>query len=367
MKHYSQTLNYSFMTIKILTIHCIHNFGSVFQSYGLVQFLRNQGYDAKLIDYRPDYYTKGRNALKKLLGIIMNYRAYTCQHKKYEEFIRCYLPVGKRFYTLDDLKEMYTNTDAIFIAGGDQLWNSFHACGRDDAYKLIFVNGTKKIAYGTSMGRNSFSKEELEDLSKKINDFYSIGLREQSTVTMLQPYTHVPIYHAADPVLLLEKKDYMPFIGNEPIINEPYLVMYLAAKSDLLSKTVEHISRKRGLKVVHVCGFQKKCDCDFFLKDTGPRELLNLIYYSEFVISASFHATLFSILLHKEFCTLLPEAGTNTRIEDLLGYLGISQRIIHNERDFVQLDTKIDFNKVDTICKHLVTKSKEQLIKAIEA
>ena len=354
------------MNLKIITIHCIHNFGSVFQSYALVKYLCNQGYKAELIDYRPSYYTKGRNMLKKFLGIAINYGAYTHQHRKYEDFINNFLPRGRVYHTLEDLYEIITE-DTIFIAGGDQLWNNFHPCGRDDAYKLIFVNGTKKLAYGTSMGRNSFSKEELEDLSKKINDFYSIGLREQSTVTMLQPYTHVPIYHAADPVLLLEKKDYMPFIGNEPIINEPYLVMYLAAKSDLLSKTVEHISRKRGLKVVHVCGFQKKCDCDFFLKDTGPRELLNLIYYSEFVISASFHATLFSILLHKEFCTLLPEAGTNTRIEDLLGYLGISQRIIHNERDFVQLDTKIDFNKVDTICKHLVTKSKEQLIKAIEA
>lgn len=348
------------MKIKIITIHCIHNFGSVFQSFGLVQYLRNQGYDAELIDYRPAYYSKGRNVVKKLLGIGMNYFAYKRQHQKYDEFIRKYLPTGKVYNTIDDLREL-DSEDNLFIAGGDQLWNSFHPCGKDDAYKLTFIHRGKKIAYGTSMGRNSFSKDELEELSKKIADFYSIGLREQSTVTMLQQYTKVPIYHAADPVLLLNRTDYMPFIGKAPIIKEPYLVMYLADKSDLLSKTVKYVAKQRNLKIVHVCGFRKKCECDYFLKDTGPNDLLNLIYYSDFVVSASFHATIFSILLNKQFCTLLPEAGTNTRIEDALSYYELDDRIIRRVEDLVQLDKIIDFENANNIRERLVQQSKERI------
>ena len=348
------------MKIQIITIHCIHNFGSVFQSYALVKYLCNQGYKASLIDYRPSYYAKGRNALKRFLGIVMNYGAYTHQHKKYEDFINTFLPKGDVYHTLEELYEIPTE-DTCFIVGGDQLWNNFHTCGRDDAYKLTFVLGCKKIAYGTSMGRNTFDKIELEELAKKISDFYSIGLREQSTVLMLQPYTKVPIYHAADPVLLLDVEDYMKFIGTKRLIKEPYLVMYLAAKSELLSRTVEYIAKKKGLKVVHVCGFKKKCKCDYFLKDIGPEELLNLIYYSDFVVSASFHATLFSILFQKQFCTLLPEAGTNTRIEDLLSYFELSERIIHN------VDLKINFESTINIKNELVSKSKEQLLKAINS
>ena len=348
------------MKIKIITIHCIHNFGSVFQSFGLVQYLRNQGYDAELIDYRPAYYSKGRNVVKKLLGIGMNYFAYKRQHQKYDEFIRKYLPTGKVYNTIDDLREL-DSEDNLFIAGGDQLWNSFHPCGKDDAYKLTFIHRGKKIAYGTSMGRNSFSKDELEELSKKIADFYSIGLREQSTVTMLQQYTKVPIYHAADPVLLLNRTDYMPFIGKAPIIKEPYLVMYLADKSDLLSKTVKYVAKQRNLNIVHVCGFRKKCECDYFLKDTGPNDLLNLIYYSDFVVSASFHATIFSILLNKQFCTLLPEAGTNTRIEDALSYYELDDRIIRRVEDLVQLDKIIDFENANNIRERLVQQSKERI------
>ena len=352
--------------VKIITIHCIHNFGSVFQSYGLVKYLRNQGYNAELIDYRPVYYERGRNVLKKYVGIALNYSAYKRQHEKYQDFIDRYLPKGKVYHTLEDLKTMESK-DTIFIAGGDQLWNSFHACGNDDAYKLTFVSECKKIAYGTSMGRNTFDRTELEELSKKIADFCSIGLREQSTVSLLQPYTNVPVYHAADPVLLLEPKDYMEFIGERRLIKEPYMVMYLAAKSDLLSQTVDYVARKRGLKVVHVCGFKKKCDCDYFLKDTGPQELLNLIYYSDFVVSASFHATLFSILFQKQFCTLLPEAGTNTRIEDLLSNFKLPERIIHYQSEIKNLDVDIDFGPMIDIMNRLVNNSKKQLLKAINS
>ena len=354
------------MKIYIITIHCIHNFGSVFQSYGLVKYLNDRGYDAKIIDYRPSYYRQGRSKIRKYASISLNPVAYYKQYKNYLSFIKGNLPVtSKVYYTIDDLAEL-NSEDAIFIAGGDQIWNSFHPCGKDDAYKLTFANGKLKLAYGTSMGRNSFTEQELEELRSKIEDFQSIGLREQSTVPMLRPYSKCEVYHAADPVLLLEKEDYMQFIGQEPLIKEPYLLMYLANSSSLLDKVIEYMAQKKGLKVVHVCGFSKKCRCDFFLKSTGPTDLLNLIYYSDFVVSASFHATLFSILLHKQFCTLLPEAGTNTRIEDALSYFHLDDRIIRDEDDLKVLSAEIEFSNADSIKENLVKNSKDKLIKIIE-
>ena len=322
------------MKIYIITIHCIHNFGSVFQSYGLVKYLNDQGYDAKIIDYRPAYYRKGRNQIRKYASIVLNPVAYFKQYKRYLSFIKENLPVSpKAYYTIEELAEL-NSEDAIFIAGGDQIWNSFHPCGKDDAYKLTFACGKYKLSYGTSMGRNSFTELELEELRSKIEDFQSIGLREQSTVPMLQPYSKCEVYHANS--------------------------------SSLLDKVIEYMAQKKGLKVVHVCGFSKKCRCDFFLKSTGPSDLLNLIYYSDFVVSASFHATLFSILLHKQFCTLLPEAGTNTRIEDALSYFHLDDRIIRDEDDLKVLDSEIEFCNADSIKDNLVKNSKDKLIKIIE-
>ena len=354
------------MKYYIITIHCIHNFGSVFQSYALVQYLRNNGYETEIIDYRPEYYRKGRNVIKSFVSKILNLRPYLRQHVRYNRFIQKEIPKTAKVYrTIADLKFL-ASEDAVFIAGGDQIWNSFHPCGRDDAYKLTFVENKHKFAFGTSMGRNSFTREELETIASKTSDFMSVGLREQSTAAMLQPYVKMPVSHVCDPVLLLDRNAYSRFIGDKPIIKEPYLLMYLADKSKLLDETVSYLAEKFGLKVVHVCGFREKCKCDYFLKDTGPEDLLNLIYYSSFVVSASFHATLFSLLFEKQFCTLLPETGTNTRIEDLLAYYGLSDRIIKSKLNIKQQDCIIDFSSISEKMRSFVAESKSLLNQIIQ-
>lgn len=39
-------------SIGIITIHKIHNFGSVLQTYALWKILREQGYSVEIIDYK---------------------------------------------------------------------------------------------------------------------------------------------------------------------------------------------------------------------------------------------------------------------------------------------------------------------------
>ena len=345
----------------IITIHCIPNFGSVFQSYGLVEYLRKQGEDVEIIDYRPHYYWEGRGALKSYIAKFVNLRSFVSQTQKYNRFIRKELSLTPRVYkSFQDLMSL-NEQEAIFISGGDQIWNSFHPSGRDDAYKLTFLKNQKRLAFGSSMGRTTFSDKELESLASKVNNYSFIGLREQSTVPLLSKNVDVPVRHVVDPVLLLKKEDYMRFIGQKPIINEPYLLMYLSDKSELLNKVVNTISKSLGVKVVHVCGFRKKCYCDYFLKSTGPEELLNLICYSKFVVSSSFHATLFSLLLEKQFCTLLPEAGTNARIEDLLGYYGLESRIVRKDSDIKNIKEEVAFDAVRSIINEFAEESRKIL------
>lgn len=355
------------MKYLIITIHCIPNFGSVFQSYALTKFLNTQGYETSIIDYRPTYYSRGRNVVRKYGSILLNLFPYLKQKRNFDSFIRKNIPLTKpTLYTIDDLKKLPVE-GVVYISGGDQLWNSFHPSGRDDAYKLTFISGVKKLAIGTSMGRTSFSDEELRELSSKVKDFSFIGLREQSTVELLKPYLSTPVNHVVDPVLLLRKNDYLKLCGDKPYIKDPYLLMYMTAKSEKLNKTVEYVSKKLGLKIVHVSGFSKKCKCNYFLKSIGPETLLNLIVHARFVISSSFHATLFSILFEKQFCSFLPESGTNTRIEDLLSFYGLSNRIIHDASEVKRTDSLIDYTQVTNTVEHFSEQSRQMIISAISS
>ena len=354
------------MNCSIITIHHIHNFGSVLQAYALYRFLKDNGYNVQTIDYRPPYYDSGKNSLKTHLGKLLNLRAYHTRKKKFERFIREYNRLTERsFASLEALASAYKNDRDLFIAGGDQLWNNYHPCGNDDAYKLTFTQG-KKLAYGTSMGRDNFEESELAALGKKVDDFSHVMLREAITVPMLAPYTKANVSHVIDPVGLLNPEHFKQ-IAKKPDIKESYAVMYLSDAGEVLDAAIEHLSQKMGLKIVHICGFRKKCYCDLFEKSAGPEEILGYILYADFVLSASFHATMFSLLFNKEFATLLPGAKTNARIEDVLKNVGLAHRILHTVDDLGELDRTIDFTEANHRIAALRERSAQMLLDALVA
>ncbi len=344
------------LKIRIITIHSIPNFGSVFQSYALCEYLKSQGYtDVEIIDYNPAYY-KSRS-LRAFAGKLLNFGSYLRRTHKFRKFATQNLPLSSvLFRDVEELKKYDFSAD-VYVAGGDQLWNVYHTCGNDDAYKLTWVYG-KKISYATSLGQTDFTAEQIKKLAEKISDFSAVSVRESTSVEMLQK-AGVQATHCVDPVYLLPSSAYERFI--KPINEPPYLLVYLVTPSELLEKTIEVISKKYGLKVILCSGFSKKCACDEFLKDLGPDEILSYIYNSEIVLSSSFHATSFSLIFRKQFFTILPDSHTNERIVDLLSQRDLKQRIITDEEQLYNVcDKKIDYSALKSY-DDMIEASKEYL------
>ena len=244
------------------------------------------------------------------------------------------------------------------------MWNNYHICGKDDAYKLDFVSDGIKISYSTSMGRDNFNEEELQAIANKTKEFKSIMLREKITVSMLAKYSNVSISHVIDPVGLLDVGEFKR-IAQKPTIDEPYAVMYLADSSEILDGAIDILSKKLGLKIVHICGFKKKCYCDKFEKGLGPEEILGYILHADFVISASFHATMFSLIFNKQFAALLPGAKTNARIEDILKYVGLEDRIINSLDALERIEQPIEYEKVNLIMEEFKRNSAQALLETL--
>lgn len=352
------------MKVYIITIHSIHNFGSVLQAYSLQKFLLDNGYNVKIIDYRPAYFNSGRNRFKTFLGKFLNYSAFIKRRKKFNSFISKFMVLTEKCYKeINELKSLNGLAD-VFIAGGDQLWNNYHFCGRDPAFKLQFAAKGVKIAFGTSMGRDQYSSDEISELISSVHDFKFIGLRERSSVELLKSGGYINVEHVNDPVLLIEKGIFES-IAIKPNINK-YALIYLVDKSPLLDAIVDYISDNLDLKIVHVCGFRKKCRCDYFLKDSGPEEILGLLIHADFIISASFHATLFSILFNKNFVSLLPHENTNARITELLDLVGLKSRIITNEKNLGVISKPINFEETNKVVEYFCKKSKKTLLDTIK-
>ena len=188
--------------IKIITIHSIHNFGSVYQTLGLYKYLKKKGHNVSIIDYRPKYINAGKNRLKTYIGRLLNLNSYFSRKKKYENFISNMQLSETRYRNEGELRKL-DNKNTLFIAGGDQLWNDFHPCGNDPAFKLSFVKKGARAAFGTSLGRNNFKKHEIMSIKSDIRNFEFAWVREQSSKESLE------VCHVVNSILLMNRSFYL--------------------------------------------------------------------------------------------------------------------------------------------------------------
>ena len=151
------------MKISTITCHDVYNHGASLQAYALMTYLKNQGHEVQIIDYKPYYMgnlyklsnidnpvweknfiTKSIYLTLKLPGRLVSLK----RKRNFDDFTKSYLNVGSYEYeSNEDLKNNLPDSDA-FICGSDQIWNSLHANGKDPAFYLDFVPDNKiKAAY----------------------------------------------------------------------------------------------------------------------------------------------------------------------------------------------------------------------------
>ena len=304
-----------------ITLHDTDNCGSSLQAFALQHFLITHGIDNEIIDYVPSYTQNNGSPFKTFIRNIIFRKSYLQRRKKFQNFINKNLKLTKRKYkTYQELENNPPQAD-IYITGSDQLWNNSYACGNDPAFYLGFVNkeDTQKISYAVSIGKCNVNENDLKLVKEYGNDFKWISLREKINVKDVEKVVNkVPIVHVCDPVLLNDAKEYDK-IKKFRIIEEKYILVYVAQAINKaeLNRIVKEIAKKDGLKIVFIGTYRSKCDCDFHVKDMDPGDFLSLIYNAEYIISNSFHATMFSLIYNKQFIAILPKENGN-RISEIL-------------------------------------------------
>ena len=109
----------------------------------------------------------------------------------------------------------------------------------------------------------------------------------------------------------------------------PYLAQNV--DTDLLELYVQRLREEFGGIVVFVGSYRNKIRNDYHLSDMSPGEFLSLIRYAKYIVSNSFHATLFSLLYRKQFAVVMPSENS-LRIEELLQLVEQTDRIVNNSQ-----------------------------------
>lgn len=346
--------------IGIITFHCSYNYGSMLQAYALQTYVKSLGYDVKIIDFimkqdfeqyklfRTSLYKK---QLKSLIADIVFFFPHLKRKRNFERFAReRFTLTEKQYSSWEDLKELNSSFD-IFICGSDQIWNMDCTHGIEPAYFLKFAADNKtKIAYAPSLAHTSFECDNKDELKKLLNRFNALSVREESTVPYLQEILDEKVQVVLDPTLLLSRKEYMPLIKERSKPSGQYIFVYLLEANEELVKYCEELKNSTGLKLYYV---SHKVNCGMNvgknLFGMSPEDFLRYIDSAEYVVTNSFHATVFSIIFRKKFCTF-PTKKSSSRMVDLLGKIGLEQRIY---RKNFNLDAVINYdnalNKLDDL------------------
>lgn len=199
------------------------------------------------------------------------------------------------------------------IVGSDQVWRPmYNDCLYDMFLQFAENFKGKKIAYAASFGVDNweFTDEQTKICSSLIKQFDAISVRESSGKSLCKKYWVIDAVNVLDPTLLVNKDDYIKICADIPVVKERYLAAYILDSSDRVNEIIAEEADKRGLIVRRYSADAKA--------ELTVEEWISIFRDASFVVTDSFHGTVFSILFEKPFRCVANRDRGNARFEDLL-------------------------------------------------
>lgn len=213
------------------------------------------------------------------------------------------------------------NEKDIVIFGSDQIWNPnwYHPFyfGNYEQIK------TKLIAYAPSFGVSEISNNR-EIIKKAISRFSSIRLREESGCHIAEKMLNKKINLVVDPTLLLDSKEWDELIEPTEMNVKNYVLCYMLSDNFNHWNAIKSFAKKNNKQLVIIPhdGYSY-IQSNNVVRDCSVGNFLYLIKNADYVITDSFHGSVFSIIYNKDFCVFerhnpKDRTAQNSRIYNLL-------------------------------------------------
>lgn len=333
-------------TVKIYTLYQSLNFGAFFQAYALQIFLSSIGYNVEFCKINNNIKSEIKNYIirKDIRKIPINY----IQYKKY-----------KKVWPLLQINNQNVRNAIACIVGSDEIWNiknnSFYHAPEYFGYQ---IDNKNIISYAPSS--NLTTKDDLKKFNPNINfeKFSSISVRDKNSQLLVHDVCKKRPIIVLDPTMLLQSYNCMEV---KVKVKDKYILVYGYKFSKKEIREIKKVAKNSKLKLYSIGMPLMWCDKQI---TATPFEFLAYINNAEFVITETFHGTIFSILYNKNFVSYVNE---KPKLKDLLEKFDLLDRDVSiNHNLDKKIHEKIDYHKVNKILKKERSKSINWLIKAIE-
>lgn len=363
------------MKINVITLHRVRNYGSSLQTLALQKVLEDNKCQIQVIDYYPERYTswgllkrlKGKskhleqNPILLLIARMIISISYIKKKIVFDDFLKKYINLTEMTYRNEkELLENLPQADA-YCTGSDQVWNSHWNEGIDKPLYLSFVKKEHyKFSYASSIGNAVLELDEGRAVKSYLEQYNRITVREDTGVGIIKKLGFEDVKQMLDPTLLLNSTEWSNYVSNK-FSNRRYVVTYNLHHDKKIDRYANELAKANNLEVYHI---------SYNLHDIIRRgklkwcptieEYLGLIRDAEYVITDSFHATVFSIIFNKKFVAIYPEQAS-TRIKSLLHLLDIEDRGTERMPCLEEAYQEINYSKVEQILNREREKAKEYI------
>ena len=355
--------------VGIMSMQRIANYGSFLQAYALKQLIEELGCKVEFVDYHVgepvvnDGADSGNKYVRKLKKGLetFQYQAPLSHKLAFIQYKRTF--ADKYMQLLGITDEMnYNPTLDCLVIGSDEVFNCIQKNSNVGFSTELFGkdnHADRLITYAASFGNTTLEKlrkyKKANEVGNLLRKFDAVSVRDSNSGSIVEQLTgKSPVYNL-DPVLTY---DYMNCCNKIPQIDagKKYLILYAYAgrisndEADWIAK----YAKEKNLKVYAIGGIQK-C-ADRFI-DCSPFEVLAYFRNAEEVITDTFHGSIFSIITHRPFTTLIRKSvgnsyGNEEKLGDLLNRLDLTERMTTEVEDAERINQEpVDYEKIDELLK----------------
>lgn len=341
------------------------NYGSALQSWALWNAINDLGYECLLVDYCPEIlkdknplnpfekmWVKDSEVLKDKKEIM---KAIKINFDKFSSFYNK-MAFTKKKYDKNNFNSIVDEVDS-FVCGGDTIF-CIEEYGFDPGYYAEYLPmKNNSISFSASFGDSNFIGDGINELKEKISNFKALGIREGRLIDTLKELTIKPVKRVIDNTLLVERERYEELIGDiKPVISEPYLLYYSRFYNKEMEDFAIKLAKDKGLKIIEISLRQTNKRLGHInCYEAGVEEFLSLVKYSQYVVSNSYHAMIFSVIFNKEFYCF-PRVNCLDKFRQFLSLVDLNERLIEDKHcvsttpiDYIKVNNIIEKHKKDSI------------------
>lgn len=370
------------MKIAIISLPLLYNYGGYLQCYALMETLRQLGHKV--------YYLQRENGKQSTPKRIINILKSICEHvgfgsivyifeqqtnsglfyktKYFREFTRKYIKTISPVLRSTKSVQAYCKKHNIqaYITGSDQIWRGSYSRSVNDAFLGFAPKNAIKIAYAPSFGSDiwEFTKEQTDFIENQLNTFKAISVREKDGIKLLEKNIKLNITPIVvlDPTLLLPKEHYLNIAKQVPY--RKGVLTYILNNNEKKAHIISEFCKKRNLQSYSVINPKTNSNTIKGAQGYPIEDWIAGFRDTNFVMTDSFHATVFSLIFNKPFWVFENETRGNSRLKNILKLFECDDRFISAQEDLNNIDWErpINWNRINHI-KDLLTKKSLDFLK----